>query len=133
MDAARLGGLQQAQGAGGQGQDEGPGTLAVGEHDDRQLVARQHDQRGIEWRREAVVPDHRIAGGGVRAVVEATGVSDVLSKSLGSDNILNVVQATFAALQEVKDFRVEAQRRGIDPKRTAPFWYREEIQNVHAG
>jgi small subunit ribosomal protein S5 len=70
-----------------------------------------------------------IAGGGVRAVVEAAGVTDVLSKSLGSDNILNVVQATFAALKSVKDFRVEAQRRGIDPKRTAPFWYREEVQH----
>ena len=68
-----------------------------------------------------------IAGGGVRAVVEAAGVSDILSKSLGSGNILNVVQATFAALQELQDFRREAQNRGLDPKRLAPFWYREEI------
>jgi small subunit ribosomal protein S5 len=67
-----------------------------------------------------------IAGGGVRAVVEAAGISDVLSKSLGSDNILNVVQATFVALQELKDFKVEAQRRGVEPKHLAPFWYREE-------
>src|SRR5215212_10838516 len=65
-----------------------------------------------------------IAGGGVRAVVEACGVSDILSKSLGSDNILNVVQATFAALQQLQDFRKEAQNRGVDPKRLAPFWYR---------
>ena len=67
-----------------------------------------------------------IAGGGVRAVVEACGVSDILSKSLGSDNILNVVQATFTALQSVKDFRLEAANRGVDPKHLAPFWYREE-------
>lgn len=67
-----------------------------------------------------------IAGGGVRAVVEAAGVKDILSKSLGSDNILNVVQATFAALQELQDFRREAERRGVDPKQLAPFWYREE-------
>jgi small subunit ribosomal protein S5 len=67
-----------------------------------------------------------IAGGGVRAVVEAAGVSDVLSKSLGSDNILNVVQATFEALQEIKDFRTEAQRRGVEAQHLAPFWYREE-------
>ena len=68
-----------------------------------------------------------IAGGGVRAVVEAAGISDVLSKSLGSDNILNVVQATFAALQGIQDFHIEAERRGVDPKHLAPFWYREEM------
>ncbi|HXF62040.1 MAG TPA: 30S ribosomal protein S5 [Caldilineaceae bacterium] len=67
-----------------------------------------------------------IAGGGVRAVVEAAGVKDILSKSLGSDNILNVVQATFAALQDLQDYRREAERRGVDPKRLAPFWHREE-------
>lgn len=70
-----------------------------------------------------------IAGGGVRAVVEAAGISDVLSKSLGSDNILNVVQATFVALQGIQDFNVEAQRRGVDPKHLAPFWYREEMSS----
>jgi small subunit ribosomal protein S5 len=59
--------------------------------------------------------------------VEACGVSDILSKSLGSDNILNVVQATFAALQQLQDFRREAQNRGVDPKNLAPFWYKEEV------
>lgn len=67
-----------------------------------------------------------IAGGGVRAVVEACGIRDILSKSLGSDNILNVVQATFAALQQLQDFRKEAVRRGVDPQHLAPVWYREE-------
>lgn len=67
-----------------------------------------------------------IAGGGVRAVVEAAGISDILSKSLGSSNILNVVQATFAALKELQDFRQEAVNRGMDPKRLAPYWYKEE-------
>mgnify|MGYP000692487827 CR=1 FL=1 len=67
-----------------------------------------------------------IAGGGVRAVVEACGVKDILSKSLGSDNILNVVQATFTALQALQDYRIEAERRGVDPKRLMPFWHREE-------
>ena len=67
-----------------------------------------------------------IAGGGVRAVVEAAGVKDILSKSLGSDNILNVVQATFASLRQLQDYRVEAQRRGVDPEQLRPFWYQED-------
>jgi small subunit ribosomal protein S5 len=67
-----------------------------------------------------------IAGGGVRAVVEAAGISDILSKSLGSSNILNVVQATFAALQELQDYRQTAVQRGVDPKHLAPFWHKEE-------
>jgi len=67
-----------------------------------------------------------IAGGGVRAVVEACGINDILSKSLGSDNILNVAQATFVALQQLQDFRHEAQSRGVDPQHLAPFWYKEE-------
>lgn len=69
-----------------------------------------------------------IAGGGVRAVVEAAGISDILSKSMGSSNILNVVQATFAALKELQDFRVEAGHRGVDPQHLAPFWYKEEMR-----
>jgi small subunit ribosomal protein S5 len=67
-----------------------------------------------------------IAGGGVRAVVEVCGINDVLSKSLGSSNILNVVQATYAALQELQDYRAVAQHRDVDPRRVAPFWHREE-------
>ncbi len=68
-----------------------------------------------------------IAGGGVRAVVEVCGINDVLSKSLGSSNILNVVQATYVALQELQDYRVVAQHRDVDPRRVAPFWHREEV------
>jgi len=71
-----------------------------------------------------------IAGGGVRAVVEVAGIKDILSKSLGSDNILNVVKASFAALQDLQDFRVEAQRRGVDPEHLAPFWY--EVEESYA-
>lgn len=43
-----------------------------------------------------------IAGGGMRAVIEMAGVRDVLGKSLGSSNQLNVVKATFAALNQLK-------------------------------
>lgn len=63
-----------------------------------------------------------IAGGGVRAVVEAAGVHDVLSKSLGSDNSFNVVMATFKALQELQAFEERAQMRGKTMAELLPPW-----------
>ncbi len=63
-----------------------------------------------------------IAGGGVRAVVEAAGVKDILSKSLGSANILNVVSATIEGLKQLKDPEEEARRRGKPLKEVLPFW-----------
>src|SRR5512136_3167970 len=54
-----------------------------------------------------------IAGGGVRAVLESAGVSDVLTKSLGSSNPHNVVKATMAALQSLVDAKGMASRRGV--------------------
>lgn len=66
-----------------------------------------------------------IAGGGVRAVVEAAGISDLLSKSLGSSNILNVVYATINALDQLKSPKVEAARREKDIKQVTPFWERK--------
>ena len=53
-----------------------------------------------------------IAGGGVRAVLEAVGLRNVLSKSLGSNNVVNVVQATIQGLQELRD-PVEARRERL--------------------
>ncbi len=53
-----------------------------------------------------------IAGGGVRAVIEAAGVRDVLTKSLGSANAINVVQATMNGLKMLKDPEKVAQQRG---------------------
>ena len=55
-----------------------------------------------------------IAGGGVRAVVEAAGIKDILSKSLGSSNPVNVVQATLVALRNLRDPQevVQLRRRG---------------------
>ena len=52
-----------------------------------------------------------IAGGGVRAVFEMAGVKDVLAKSLGSSNIMNVVQATINGLLEMKDPKAERDKR----------------------
>ena len=66
-----------------------------------------------------------IAGGGVRAVLEAAGVTDILTKSLGSNNILNVVLATMDALDQLKSPQDEAARRGKPVKDLMPFWERK--------
>lgn len=65
-----------------------------------------------------------IAAGGVRAVVEAAGIKDILTKSLGSDNILNVVRATMKGLEALKDVEEQARLRGLPVKRVQPFWSR---------
>lgn len=65
-----------------------------------------------------------IAGGGVRPVLEAAGYRDILSKSLGSQNVLNVIAATVNGLHRLKDVDDEARKRGKDPNEVAPFWSR---------
>jgi small subunit ribosomal protein S5 len=66
-----------------------------------------------------------IAGGGVRAVVEAAGIRDILTKSMGSSNILNVVKATINALNALQDPAEIASRRGLPLDRVQPFWSRQ--------
>jgi small subunit ribosomal protein S5 len=61
-----------------------------------------------------------IAGGPVRAVLECAGVHDVLSKSLGSSNAINIVHATVAALQGLHRPEEIAARRGLPLERVAP-------------
>ena len=67
-----------------------------------------------------------IAAGGVRAVIEAAGVSDILTKSLGSDNALNVVSATMKALDQLKSPKQIAYERGIPVERVLPYWERRK-------
>jgi small subunit ribosomal protein S5 len=57
-----------------------------------------------------------IAGGGARAVLEVSGIRDVLAKSLGSNNRLNVVKATVAALQQLRSRDQIAVLRGMEKK-----------------
>ena len=52
-----------------------------------------------------------IAGGGVRATVEAAGIKDIVTKSMGSSNPINVVRATMLALSQLKDPKKEVARR----------------------
>lgn len=67
-----------------------------------------------------------IAGGGVRSVIEAAGYQNILSKSLGSNNKLNVMKATMNGLNQLKDMRQLADERGKDIVDVAPFWSRKE-------
>jgi len=67
-----------------------------------------------------------IAAGGVRAVLEAAGVSDILTKSLGSANPLNVVSATMDALDQLRSPQQIANERGIPVDKILPYWERRK-------
>ena len=70
-----------------------------------------------------------IAGGGVRAVVEAAGIKNILTKSLGSANMLNVVKATVDALTQLKFVDEEASNRGKSVDQLLPYWERRKRKN----
>ncbi len=75
---------------------------------------------GVVLLRPAAAGTGVIAGGPVRAVLECAGVNDVLSKSLGSSNTINIVHATVAALKKLEEPASVAARRGLSLEEVAP-------------
>jgi small subunit ribosomal protein S5 len=75
---------------------------------------------GVVLLRPASAGTGVIAGGPVRAVLECAGIADVLSKSLGSSNTINIVHATVAALKSLEEPSAVAARRGLSLEDVAP-------------
>ena len=75
---------------------------------------------GVVLLRPASAGTGVIAGGPVRAVLECAGIHDVLSKSLGSSNTINIVHATVAALKSLEEPSAVAARRGLTLEEVAP-------------
>ena len=75
---------------------------------------------GVVLLRPAAQGTGVIAGGPVRAVLECAGIHDVLSKSLGSSNTINIVHATIEALRQLEEPAAVAARRGLSIEEVAP-------------
>ena len=75
---------------------------------------------GVVFLRPASPGTGVIAGGPVRAVLECAGIHDVLSKSMGSSNAINIVHATVAALRSLEEPESVAARRGLSVEHVTP-------------
>ncbi|WP_084961856.1 30S ribosomal protein S5 [Thermoactinospora rubra] len=83
-------------------------------------IVQGEEAAGVVFLRPASPGTGVIAGGPVRAVLECAGIHDVLSKSLGSDNPINIVHATVAALKSLSKPEEIAARRGLPLEDVAP-------------
>ncbi|RSX54963.1 30S ribosomal protein S5 [Bifidobacterium dolichotidis] len=79
-----------------------------------------HDHAGTVMLRPAAPGTGVIAGGAVRAVMECAGITDVLTKSMGSATAVNVVRATVDALKQLEDPEEIAARRGMSVQEVTP-------------
>jgi len=87
---------------------------------------------GVVLLRPASAGTGVIAGGSARAVLECAGVHDVLAKSLGSSNAINVVHATVAALQQLEEPEQVAKRRGMSVEDVTPGAILRARKEAHA-
>ena len=78
------------------------------------------DAAGVVWMKPAAPGTGVIAGGAARPILECAGIQDVLSKSLGSDNAINVVHATVDALKQLVRPEEVAARRGKTVEEVTP-------------
>ncbi|WP_022871370.1 30S ribosomal protein S5 [Yaniella halotolerans] len=95
-------------------------------------LSQGEDAAGVVLLRPASAGTGVIAGGPVRAVLEAAGIHDVLSKSMGSANAINIVRATVEALRQLEGPEEVAARRGLPVDEVAPSYMLRTIAEDRA-
>lgn len=95
-------------------------------------LSQGEDAAGVLLLRPASPGTGVIAGGPVRAVLEAAGINDVLSKSMGSANAINIVRATVEALRQLEGPEEVAARRGLPVDEVAPAFMLRTIAEDRA-